>query len=1195
MFQQGRFLISSFLSLVALAILLFFILNFYAKQEVIQTEAHEIKSQVELVTQTFNLELDEAKRNIDFLSSTPPIQGIVRAVQNNRVDPYDGTSYKLWVERLETIFKAMLASHPDMFQLRYIGVDNGGLELVKVEKKKGVISVVPTHQLQRKSEMDYFQAGLNLHPGEYYISDVNLNREYGKIQIPNVPVMRLLTPVFDDHNQLFGMVVVNIYAESLLQVLESSLAQGFKLIVTDTMGGIIKHPKKELEYQFEFDPEHRWEKYIQPIENLSIDGISLHFAHDNALKQNVYFMHEESYLSMDRSRYLLFSVGVEEGTIHQRVQLQLFNLSIAMFIFLVVIAGVLILVQRYLNSRSAMMDIQSRYVSMINQASDAIIGLDVHGIILSWNEAAAKLLNVREREALGVNIFTILRFADLGEFNFSHIECVLRGGLGESIEGVIELSPHSSFFAHISISPIKTEQGNVSGATLVIRDISERKAFEEEIVSINNSLEQQVQERTRELEIAKDQALQANKLKSEFVANMSHEIRTPMNGILGMLSIMKKGELSERQHHYLTLAEESCSLMSTIINDILDISKIESGKLELDSAEFNLVETTNSLVSSLSLRAYDKGLEIITDFTGMDNPRVIGDQHRFKQIITNLLGNAIKFTANGEILIRISSQDVDDDTVCLKASVKDTGIGIPQDKQAMLFESFTQADSSTTREYGGTGLGLTIAKQLCELMGGSISLESQPGVGTTFYVELYVGKGEPDDLFSIGCSVYSSKRVSLWLANKTLENVLTSQLSKWGAKVSKIADAQSLISKIHRQEEDLDLIIIDQILVNQHRAKLQSELLSKLPSLTTKVVILSSHNVRITEFEDNDSTDIAQLHKPVSPNELIFSGSRLLLSTDVELPSEVFSQDPHDEALNMYKGSRIMVVDDVYINREVVAGILEPHELDIMMVENGRHCIDVLSSLPEGEEPLLVLMDCEMPVMDGFETTDRIRSGEAGERYTDLSILAMTAGAMAGDRDKCIAMGMNDYITKPVDVQVLKEKLVDWLSRVSESQSSDASSDHDKTASNKSSSIEALGVKADASTRNTTSVKGGDHGNILQSIVDECDHLSTWDRDQAFMRMGGREDLLARLTKIYVDETPEWIDSIDTALKEEEWEEIRRLAHSMKGKAGAIGGSKVQFLSNHLEKLVKEQNRASTEAVVAYLKNLTHELLEEIA
>ncbi|GLQ30739.1 ATP-binding protein [Litoribrevibacter albus] len=1191
--QQSRFLFTSFLSLVALSVVLFVILDFYGKKEVIEKEANEIKSQVSLVTQSFEMELDEAKSNIDFLSSTPPIQGIIRAVQNEGIDPYDGTSYKLWTERLETIFKAMLASHPDMFQLRYIGVQNDGVEIVKVEKKKGIISAIPSHQLQNKSESDYYQSALKLNAGEYYVSDINLNREYGKIQIPNIPVIRVLTPIYDDYNRLFGMVIVNMYADSLFAVLESALIEGLKLIVTNSSDGIIKHPNKALEYKFEFDPEQRWHNYLKPVEQVRTGRIALNRVFDEILQQHVYFVQEKIYLDIEHTRYLAFSVGIEDSAIKALVNKQLVNLSIALFIILIVIAVILVLVQRYLNSRASLMDIQSRYVSMINQSSDAIIGLDLNGIILSWNEAAAKLLNVQQKEAIGTNIFTILRFADLGEFNFSHIERVLKGGQGESIEGVIELSQKSSFFANISISPIKNEQSFVTGATLVIRDVSERKAFEEEIVTINNSLEQQVQERTKELEIAKDLALQANQHKSAFVANMSHEIRTPMNGILGMLSILKKEEMSERQHHYLTLAEESCSLMSIIINDILDISKIESGKLELDSSEFNIVETTNSLVSSLSLRAYDKGLEIITDFTDVDCSNVVGDQHRFKQIITNLLGNAIKFTSHGEIAICLSTQASNDGQIRVMGSVRDTGIGIEKNKQHQLFESFTQADTSTTRQYGGTGLGLTIAKQLCEMMGGRISLESQPGVGTTFSIELNLEQGSEDEMGDLGNTVFKDRHVAVWVANKTLENVLTKQIRKWGAEAIDISSAQSLVSKIYNQNDVPDLVIIDQILITQNHAELHKELFSQLSEMATKVMILSSYNAKTSEFEDDSSGNILQLLKPISPNDLLFGASRLLLSKDIELPSRTSGSDnAHDEALNAFSGQRILVVDDVFINREVVAGILEPHDLKILMAEDGRQCVNVLSSLPEGDEPLLVLMDCEMPVMDGFETTERIRSGGAGERYKDVFVLAMTAGAMAGDKDKCLAYGMNDYITKPVDVHVLKEKLVYWLSKAAGKRS-----DKDETLKPASSEED----KKDDPALNASNVYSigsvfeGISNGELASIFEECEHISTWDRDQAYVRMGGREDLLSRLTKIYAEETQDWIDSIDAAIEGKEWEEVRRLAHSMKGKAGAIGGSKVQFMSSHLEKKAKEQDQPTVEALFAHLKNLTQELLKEIA
>jgi PAS domain S-box-containing protein len=557
-------------------------------------------------------------------------------------------------------------------------------------------------------------------------------------------------------------------------------------------------------------------------------------------------------------------------------------------------------------------------------------------------------------------------------------------------------------------------------------DISERKRSEQGLLETNQQLEQA----TARANAMAVRAEMANMAKSEFLANMSHEIRTPMNGVIGMTDLLLDTELSEEQRRYAELVRSSGESLLVLINDILDFSKMEAKKLDLEILDFDLRSLLDDFAATLAFKAQEKGLELLCSAEPDVPSALSGDPGRLRQILTNLTGNAIKFTHEGEVAIKVENAPVVESksgSCLLRFSVRDTGIGIPQEKLETLFEKFTQVDASSTRQYGGTGLGLAISKQLAELMGGDIGLDSSVGQGSTFWFTARFGlRSEAERGETPIPTALAGFRVLIVDDNPTSREILVAHVTSWHMRAEQVPDGPSGLQALYRALAEGDpyrVAIIDMQMPDMDGESLGRVIRLDAKLADTRLVMLTSLGARGDAKRLQELGFSGYAVKPIRREELRGVLCLALAGGEDKSPRPIATRHAARETLSMFshRNARILLAEDNITNQKVALGILKKIGLQAEAVANGRQALDAL----EARSYDLVLMDVQMPELDGLEATRRIRRS----RHRDIPVIAMTAHAMQGDKDKCLKAGMNDYLTKPIVREDLIHTLEKWLSR----------------------------------------------------------------------------------------------------------------------------------------------------------------------
>ncbi len=667
---------------------------------------------------------------------------------------------------------------------------------------------------------------------------------------------------------------------------------------------------------------------------------------------------------------------------------------------------------------------------VFDNAQAAIAVADLDQKIRYINPEFTRIFGFSENDAIGENIADLI--IPEGETDeIFDLKKRLDAGERVEYETVRRVKGGKSIFVLLRISPIIVDGVNVGGASFYT-DISRRKKAEEKVRQARDELEMRVEQRTRELIEAKKAAEAANNSKSEFLANMSHEIRTPLNGVMGVLNLLLSTVLDREQLDLVETGKRSSDSLLTIINDILDFSKIEAGELELELINFNLRNSIEEVLELPAMMAHDKGLELAFEIEQETPCLLRGDPGRLRQVILNITNNAIKFTERGEIVIRVAPVNETYGHARIRFEIRDTGIGIPSDKLETIFESFRQSDSSTTRKYGGTGLGLSISKRLVELMGGEIGVTSTPGRGTTFHFDVFFEK-QPvsmEKLLKMPSDI-KGKRFLLVDDNRTNLDILKGYLESWGCACDTVQSgimALTLMHALKKVNAPFDAVILDMRMPGMDGAELGQRIKNDPNLKDTVLIMLTSQGLRGDASRMEKIGFAAYLTKPIRRSQLFDSLVNVLSKgkghEQIFNPHQIVTK--FSIADEQRSRMRILVVEDNIVNQKLAARMIEKFGFQADVAANGKEAIKALESFRYD----LVMMDVQMPEMDGLAATRSIRESGSKVLNHNVPIIAMTAHAMQGDEEICLSAGMNDYISKPVQPQDMLDKIHKHLIKV---------------------------------------------------------------------------------------------------------------------------------------------------------------------
>ncbi|RXH54268.1 response regulator [Granulicella sibirica] len=754
---------------------------------------------------------------------------------------------------------------------------------------------------------------------------------------------------------------------------------------------------------------------------------------------------------------------------------------------------------------------EERYRMIIDSTFDAFLGISPAGILTDWNAQACATFGWTVEEAMGRAATEMIEVGNSGN---ESLLSLLAAKADAPLQGRVEIiARHKSgirFPAEMALSVIRMGENNLFAA--FIHDVTERKAAE------------------RQMEEARQAAEAASRAKSEFLANMSHEIRTPLNGVIGMTDLALETELTREQREYLETVKLSADSLLSVINDILDFSKIEAGKVDLEDIRFDIRECLESTLKTLALRADEKNLELLCDINPDVPEAVFGDPGRLRQITTNLIGNALKFTSEGEVSLHLVTETTSGLGEQLHFTVSDTGIGIAPHKLETIFESFSQADTSTTRVYGGTGLGLTISRRLIDIMGGRIWIESELGKGSHFHFTVPLRKAEPFERSpedTATSEILTGIRVLIIDDNKTNRRILEGLMRTWGLEPTSAADgpaALDLVAKACASGEHYRLILTDMHMPKMDGFTVVQEII-KSPEhslANTTVMMLSSGGHRGDAARCQELGIAAYLLKPVRQVELRQAIVRALGGNTARGHSAMITQKSMRAEQAVSKSLNILLAEDNPVNQKLAVRLLEKRGHTVTVVDNGR---EAFNSVVRGPFDL-VLMDVQMPEMDGITATMKIRLHEQ-TTGGHQPIVAMTALVMKGDRERCIAARMDGYLSKPIRPVELDEVLDGYMARKTSPTETEAASAEAKSAP----SHESVNVT------------------------------------ELLERIDGDIEFIAELSDIFRNDYPRQLQAVSACIRAGDAEGLKRAAHTLKGALANLSAIHASSIAADLEQI----------------------------
>ena len=795
----------------------------------------------------------------------------------------------------------------------------------------------------------------------------------------------------------------------------------------------------------------------------------------------------------------------------------------------------------------------------VEQSSDAIFSHDQSGIITSWNRGATRLYGYSAAEAIG----RPLRELDLWGGRGAHVAAagaIAQRAVPASFETCAKTKGGLLVEVSVVATPFRNEAGRPMGELTIVRDISALKQKEAA-------------------------AEAANRAKSEFLATMSHEIRTPMNGVIGMTALLLDTELTREQRDYAETVHRSGEALLAIINDILDFSKIEAGRLELEPVPFALRETLGETVKTLASLAHAKSLELAYEIRPSVPDDLVGDTGRIGQILVNLVGNAIKFTEQGEVAVRVDAEAVTAESVTLRVAVQDTGIGIAPDKSRLIFDAFAQADASTTRRFGGTGLGLAICRRLVERMGGRIWLDSELGRGSTFHFTLVLERARVPVPKRVAAPSHALQGLPVLAAddNATNRRLLEAMLTAWGAIPTIVEDGRTALAELERAHgagRTFELVLLDARMPDLDGFAV-AERIRHEPALAGVTVMLLTSDVMSGDLARCRTLGVARhLVKPFTPSELL-SAVLLALGQSID-PTTPFVPVGRDASARRL---HVLVAEDNAVNQRVIVRLLEKMGHIPIVTVNGQEAVEAYESRPFD----VALMDVQMPVMDGLAATKAIRESEArhpGRRR--LRIMALTAYAMRGDRERCLAAGMDDYLTKPVK----PEELSAALNRLLDDGGATANSGTTPGQSSGASAPSANALPDPSASVQSEDAPGRREG--APAAPGGAAPEAGFDLTAALHYVGGDRALLDELLGIFVEDAPVRMDAIRKAIAGGEATELTREAHTLKGALKVIGATTAAGLAQGLEVLARDGNISEADKLSTALEREMDRLMQSL-
>jgi len=773
--------------------------------------------------------------------------------------------------------------------------------------------------------------------------------------------------------------------------------------------------------------------------------------------------------------------------------------------------GVTVDITERKEAESALMESEERFRSLAESASDAIISIDSNREVVHWNSAAESVFGYAADEVVGRPLAALLPEEHRKSRRNVLVQIALGAdaeALGKTIEATGLRRDGAEFPLELSMSSWRTAEG--AFYTGIARDITARKHTEEML---------------KQSMVAAENASLA---KTEFLTRMSHEVRTPVHGAMGMIDLALDTRLAPEQHEYLSVARSSVESLLGIINDILDFSKIGARQLVLEEAPFDLRSTLELAVDMVALRAYKKGLEVFCHIPPEVPTALVGDAGRLRQVLVNLVGNAVKFTAQGEVTVAVEIAAVHDAEVELHFSVRDTGIGIPDDKLDMVFEGFRQADGSTTREYGGTGLGLTISQQFVELMGGRIRVESEIGVGSTFHFGVWFTTRLPAEQRPVTPSTLPGVQGARALVvddNPTSRGILRELLSEWGIEVTEARDAAAALRAIEEARESVRvfrLVLLDAAMPGTDGFAVAEQIHADPAVKSSIVMMLSPDNVNGDAPRCREIGVSGHVVKPIK-RAVLLDAVMAVLGTAAEVPEQTLPDLAHS---TRGRCLRILLTEDNAAAQLVARRRLEHEGHEVRVAGNGHEALQAL----QGAEFDLVLMDVEMPEMNGLEATRVIRRLE-GDSGGHVPIIAMTAYAMTEDREKCLEAGMDSYVSKPVDHRDLLREIQRLVSPLGE------------------------------------------------------DQPTPVDLDTALEAAGGDDELLKEAVALFFEEDlPRQMRELREGIERRDVPAVRAAAHGVKGAVSSLGGHEAAAVALRLQEMGQEGRLEGSEALLADLE-----------